>query len=68
MKDPKKINYFLDVAMSTSEPKIIKNIEGTEFQIIDKTEKETRKRILQEMGYPEDYEAASIVDNYVLSF
>ena len=68
MKDPKKINYFLDVAMSTSEPKIIKNTEGTEFQIIDKTEKETRKRILQGMGYPEDYEAASIVDNYVLSF
>jgi hypothetical protein len=62
--DSNRLNYFLDVTMSTSDPGLTKPAE--EFQNIIHDEKKVRKKILKEMGYDKDYEIAPIIDNYIV--
>ena len=66
MYDPKKASYFLDVTMSTSEPGVPRQHKEDKIKVINHDEKEDRKRILKEMGYPADYDPAPLMDNYVI--
>jgi len=64
-KDPKRINYYLDVTMSTAEPRIIANKEGIEFQQINNDYKEEKKRIPKELQVKED-DFSPLLENAVI--